>query len=212
VKLREKNGKGGAGENGEMEGGTCGSAKRFGRERTRGAALAGCGGDGGGRSEGGGGAEDGADVAGILDAGENDEERSSAGERGCENFVERKLAWFDESGDALRMFGVSDAFEEAVGGVKDGEGDFFAVEIGSEAGVMAASGFGKENGSDAAAGRESFFGEADAFDADGAGFGGKAAAEGDAKFLEPAILAAGDDGVRSARRFAGGRHDGERSR
>lgn len=77
---------------------------------------------------------------------------------------------------------------------------------------MAAAGFGEENGSDAAAGRESFFSEADAFDAYGTGFGRQTAAEGDAKFLEPAILAAGDDGVRGARGFAGGRHDGEGSK
>jgi len=61
--------------------------------------------------------------------------------------------------------------------------------------VMTAAGFGKENSFDAAARSQGFFGEADAFDADGARFGGKAAAQRDAKFLEPAIFAARDDGV-----------------
>ena len=134
-----------------MERGSCGSAESFGREGACGAALAGGGGDGGGGSEGGGGAKDGTDVAGILDAGENDDERSGAGKRGSENFVERKLAWFDESGDALRMLGVGDAFEETVGGVENGKRDFFAVEIRSEAGVMTTAGFGEENSSHAAA-------------------------------------------------------------
>jgi len=169
--------------------------------------LAGGRSDGAGGSEGRGSAKNGADVAGVLDSGENDEKRGDASFGGGEQLVERKLARFDESGDALRMFGVGHAFEEVVGGVENREGDLFTVEIGSEARVMAATRFGEKNGFDAAARRESFFGEADAFDADGAGFGGEAAAQGDAKFLEPAIFAAGDDSVRGASGFAGGRHD-----
>ena len=77
---------------------------------------------------------------------------------------------------------------------------------------MAAAGFGKEYSFDAATGRERFFGETNAFDADGAGFGGKAAAERYAKFLEPAIFAAGDDRVCCAGGFAGGGHESEGSR
>ena len=100
-----------------------------------------------------------------------------------------------QGGDALWMLGVSDAFEEAVGGVKDREGDFFAVEIRCEARVMAATGFGEEDGFDAAAGREGFLGEPNSFDTDCAGCSGKATAESDAEFLEPAILARRDYGV-----------------
>ena len=59
--------------------------------------------------------------------------------------------------------------------------------------LMAATGFGEEHGFDAAAGSEGFFGQADAFGTDGARFGGQSAAECDAKFFEPAILARGDD-------------------
>jgi len=78
--------------------------------------------------------------------------------------------------------------------------------------VMAAAGFGKKYSFDAAAGRERFFGETNAFDPDGAGLGGQTAAKGDAKFLEPAIFAAGDDRVCCAGGFAGGGHESEGSR
>src|ERR1700757_927941 len=54
----------------KMEGGAGGGAEGFGRKGARGAGLAGGGGDGSGRAESGGGAEDGADVTGILDSGE----------------------------------------------------------------------------------------------------------------------------------------------
>ncbi|GAC1634584.1 MAG: hypothetical protein NVS9B14_10800 [Candidatus Acidiferrum sp.] len=73
---------------------------------------------------------------------------------------------------------------------------------------MATAGLGKEYGFDAAAGGERFFSEANAFDADGAGLGGQAAAKGDPEFLEPAILAGGDDGACRASRFARVGHDG----
>ena len=105
----------------------------------------------------------------------------------------------------MGMFGVGYAFEEAVSSVEHGERDFGAIEIGSETGMMAAAGFGEENSFDAAAGGENFLGEANAFDADGTGFRGQAAAQGNAKFLEPAIVAAGDNGVCCA--LAGGGHE-----
>ncbi len=70
--LGEENGERHSGDDGEMEGGSGGRAKRFGRKRAGSAALTRGGSNGGGGSKSGGGAEDGADVAGILDAGEND--------------------------------------------------------------------------------------------------------------------------------------------
>jgi len=211
VELSEKNWESGAGEDGNVERCSCGGAEGFGGEGAGGAALAGGGGNCGGGSEGCSGAEHSANVAGILDSGENDEKRCGSVERRAEYIVERKFAWFDKGSDTLGMFGVGDAFEESIGGVENREGDFFAVEIGGEAGVMAATGFGEENGFDAAAGREGFLGEANAFDADRSRFCGKAAAEGDTEFLEPAIFAGRDDGIRS-RGFAGGRHDEERNK
>jgi len=67
AKLRENNGKGHARENGKMKRCTGGSTECFGRKRAGGAALARRGGDGGGSTKGCGGAENSADVAGILD-------------------------------------------------------------------------------------------------------------------------------------------------
>jgi len=83
--------------------------------------------------------------------------------------------------------------------------------------VVAFAGLTEEDRFDATAGTKRFFDEADAFDADGAGFRGKTAAERHAEFFEPAIVAAGEDSGRGCARcgasgFAGGSHQGERSK
>ena len=82
---------------------------------------------------------------------------------------------------------------------------------------MTLAGFAEEYCFDAAAGAKRFFDEANAFDANGAGFRGKTAAECHAEFFEPAIVAAGEDSGRGCARcgasgFAGGSHQGERSK
>ena len=56
--------------------------------------------------------------------------------------------------------------------MQDGEGDFRTRDVGSESFAMALAAFAEEDGFDAAAGAESFFSEANAFDAYGAGFCG----------------------------------------
>src|SRR5580704_17280235 len=61
---------------------------------------------------------------------------------------------------------------------------------------MSLAGFAKEHGDDFTAGAKGFFSEAHAFDADGSGFSGKSAAEGDAESFKPAIVAAGEEGGR----------------
>src|SRR5258708_18755593 len=58
---------------------------------------------------------------------------------------------------------------------------------------MALTRFTEEDGLDAASRAQGLFDEADAFDADVAGFGGQAAAKGHAKGLEPAIVATGEN-------------------
>ena len=68
----------------------------------------------------------------------------------------------------MRMFGVGNAFKKAVGGVQERNGDFGAIEIRSEAWVMAFAGFTEEHGADWAGGAEGFFDEARTFDTDGA--------------------------------------------
>jgi len=178
--------------------------------------LTGGGSDGGGGAKGGGSAQDGADVAWILNAGENDEERSAGAGGSSEEFVEREFAGLDQSGDALGMFGVGDAFKESIGGAEDGEAGIGATDEWGETLAVAFAGFAEENGFDAAGGAEGLFDEAGAFDADGAVFRGKAAAEGDAKLLEPAVFAAGEEvgGIggfgrrghwRKVSKFAGGK-------
>ncbi len=100
----------------------------------------------------------------------------------------------DEGGDALRMFGVGDAFEEAIRGGENRNGDFGSGDERRKFGAMAFARFGEEHGFDAAAGGEGFFDEAEPFDAHASGFCGEAAAKGDAKKFEPAVVSAGEEG------------------
>jgi len=112
---------------------------------------------------------------------------------GREIFVKGKGSRGDECGDALRSFGVGDAFEEAVGGLQDGDGDFWAIEVWSEASAVTLARFAEEHSAYWRGGAEGLFDQARTFDSYRAGFGGEAAAKRDAKFLEPAAVAAGDD-------------------
>jgi len=88
LELRQKNGEGHSGDDGEMQGGARGGAERLGRVGAGGATLTGGGSDGGGGAKGGGSAQDGANVARILHAGENDEERSAGAGGSGEEFFE----------------------------------------------------------------------------------------------------------------------------
>ena len=77
--------------------------------------------------------------------------------------------------------------------------------------MMALAGFAEEDRFDGAARAKRFFDQADAFDADGAGFCGQAATERQAELLEPAIVPAGEErrGAmvhRATRGFAWGGH------
>ena len=91
------------------------------------------------------------------------------------------------------MLGIGKTLEEAVGGAQGGEAHFRAVDEWREPFVMALTGFAEEHGLDGAAGTQRFFDKADAFDAHKAAFRGQSAAQGHAKFLEPAIVAAGEE-------------------
>jgi hypothetical protein len=111
----------------------------------------------------------------------------------------------DESRHALRVLGVRKSFEEAVGGAQNGKRHFGRVDQGSEAFMVALAGLAEEHSLDAAAGSQSFFDQARTFDTDEAVFGGQAAAQSYAKFLEPAIVAAGQKrSVTRGARVAGG--------
>jgi hypothetical protein len=153
--------------------------------------LAGSGCDRASGAKGCGGAEDSADVAGILNPRKNHKKRS-AGESGrVEQLIECGSARVDKSGDALGMLRVGKAFEEAVGSMQRGKSDFRPANKRSETIVMALAGFAEENRLDAATGAKRFFDEADSFDADGAGFRRQAAAESHAELFEPAVVSAG---------------------
>lgn len=129
-----------------MEGGPCGRAKGFGCEGVGGAALSGgrCCGCGSAKCRRG--SDDCAYVAGILQAGKNHDQRSGTVGGWTGDVVEGESTRRYESGDALRMFGVSDAFEETVGRLQDWNSDFRAVEILSKARAMAFARFAEENG------------------------------------------------------------------
>src|SRR5690242_15672447 len=208
AKLREKDRQSHAGKNRQMQSGAGGSPERLGRIRAGGPALAGGGSDGGGGSEGGGGAKDGADVAGVLHSRQNGDQRRGAAGRRPDDVIEGSLARFNQSGDALRVLGIGNAFKKRVRGTQNGEGNLFAIQVGRQARMMALAGLAEENGFDAATGAQGLFGQARAFDADAPGFRGQAAAQGHAEFLEPAVVAATDDSGCGAgtRRFGGGGH------
>jgi hypothetical protein len=77
----------------------------------------------------------------------------------------------------LRVLGVGEAFEEAIGGAQLGKGHFGPVDERSEALAMAFAGFAEEDSIDAAAGAKRFLDKADAFDTDGAGLRWQASAK-----------------------------------
>src|SRR5216683_2442893 len=176
-----------------MQSSTGGGAQSFRREGVRGAAHAGSGGGGAGRAEGGSGAQDGSDVAGILDACQDDEQGSASRKRGAHEIIEGGLPRMNQRGDPLRMFSVGKAFEEAVRGAEDWKSHLGPVDEGGETFVMAFAGFAEEHGLNAAAGTQRFFDEAHAFNANEAAFRGQAAAQCHAELLEPAVVAAGEE-------------------
>jgi hypothetical protein len=99
----------------------------------------------------------------------------------------------DQRGDSLGVLGVGEAFKEAIRGAEDRKSHFGAVDKGGESFVMAFAGFAEEHRLNAAAGTQSLFNETDALDADESILRGQPAAESHAKFLQPAIVAAGEE-------------------
>src|SRR5215472_11568187 len=192
LELSEQDAEGGAVDERKVERGSGGGAEGLRGKWTGGAGLAGGGSDGSGGAEGGSGTENGTDVAGILHTGEDDDQWGALAFRGGEQIFELRYAGNDEGADALRVLGVGDACKKAIGGGEDRESDFGAGDERSEVGTVAFAGFAEQDCFDFAAGGEGFFDKAEAFDADRAGFGGEAAAEGHAKQFQPAIVAAHD--------------------
>src|SRR5260370_9208892 len=176
-----------------MQGCTSGSAQRLRRKRVCGAADAGGGGGGAGCAKSGSGAQYRAYIAGILHTGKDDQQRSTGRMRAAHEIIEGGLSRMNQRGDSLRMLGVGEALEEAVCGTEDGKSHFGTVDGGREALVMAFPEFAEEHALHAAPGTQCLFDESDAFDANKAVFRGHAAAQCHAEFLEPAIVAAGEE-------------------
>src|SRR6266704_6978018 len=157
LELREQNRKRHSSKNRKMQSSASGSAQSFRREWICGAADAGSGGGGAGRAKGGSRAQDRSHVSGILDACENDEQRSAGRTRGARKIIEGGLPRMHQGGDTLRVFGVGEALEEAVGGVQNRKSHFGPVDEGGEAFVMAFAGFAEEHGLNAASRSQRFF-------------------------------------------------------
>src|SRR5882762_3868223 len=94
------------------------------------------------------------------------------------------------------MLSVGHALEEAVGGTQNRNCDFRAIDQRRQPFAMALAGFAEEHRFDGAAGAQRFFDQAHAFDADETGLRRQSAFQREAKFLEPAIVAASDRGRR----------------
>jgi hypothetical protein len=122
-----------------------------------------------------------------------------------------------ERGNALWMLGVGKSLEQAIGGSQDREGHSWAIDERGQTLVMAFTRFAEQHRFNAAAGAKCFFNQANAFYADPAGLGGQAAAKGQAKFLEPAIVAARERGqgaglASAASNLSWSSHDRERNK
>src|SRR5712692_6354765 len=155
-----------------MQGSASGGAQSFRRERICGAADAGSGGGGPGRAEGGSGAQDRPHVAGILHTGQYDEQGSAGRSRSAHEIIEGGLPWMNQRGHSLWVFGVGEAFEEAVGGAEDRKCHFGPVDQWRQTLMMAFTRLAEENGPDCTAGTKRLFNQARSFDADEAIFCG----------------------------------------
>src|ERR1700694_1012941 len=95
------------------------------------------------------------------------------------------------------MLRVSNALEKAIGGAQNRNRNFRTIDQRSEAFVMALAGFAEEHRFDWACGAQRFFDHAYTLDADEAGFRGQSTTQREAKFLQPAVVPAGDRGRRT---------------
>src|SRR3990172_3477486 len=115
------------------------------------AERAGRGGDDAGSAKGFGGTKDGADIARVLKADEDEDKREAADE-----VVEASDAGVDKRGNALRRFGGGDGGEEAVGSAQETSG---RIELRREAIEIGSGGQADEDGFDGELGAEGFFDE-----------------------------------------------------
>ena len=177
---------------GDTEGGAGGGAEGFAVPHIDGARQ----GDDAGGSEGFCGADEGAEVAGVLQSsGDEDERRGVSCARHwrvefAESFSEGEVGRLEEGGDALRGFGVDGTGED--GGVErddgDGRGQGKAFED-AEGGVAAVGIGAEEDGAQAEAAAEGFGEQVLALDPDDLGAVAGGAREGCPQFADAGVLA-----------------------
>ena len=137
-------------------------------------------GDDSGGTEGFGGAEDGAEVAGVLEAGQDDEERI-----GNEDRLPGPGGRLGEGGDGLRSF-RGDSGGEDVGGEDEAFERGGKVELAEEG--FAALGY--EDGGETQAALDGFLDEVQAFEADGVAAATRRAKQGCAQLFYARVLPA----------------------
>jgi hypothetical protein len=92
------------------------------------------------------------------------------------------------------MFGVRNALEEPVGGMKKGNGDFRPIEILRQPRAVPLAGFAEKYGANGTGRAQRFFHQTRAFHSDRAGFCWQAATQRHAKLLEPLVVARSNQG------------------
>src|ERR1700760_1388422 len=132
-------------------------------------------------SEGLGRAQQGADVAGVLQTGEDENQRV----RACEQIFHRKARWVDERGDALGLLG-GDGAREDIGW----EQEWFGVAGKSKGRLVALA---QEDGGETELAAQGFGGEVLAFNGDESGGGSAGAGERGAQLFDARILTAFDE-------------------
>lgn len=176
-------------DNRDAEGRSGGSAEGFGVPHVDGAGE----GDDAAGPEGFRRADQGAEVAGILQSGGNQDERGgvlfSARLRGPQSFGQREARCFDEGRDALRGFSFDGAVKHGRRELDDGDsgGQREAVE-GVEAAAAACRIGANEDGAQAELAAEGFGEEVLALDADDIGGVAGGAGEGGAQFADASVL------------------------
>src|ERR1700720_4380215 len=127
-----------------MQRGSGGGTQRLRRKGTGGAALAGSCRDRASCAESGCGAQNCADVAGILHSGEHNQEWRAYAFAHTEKIVEAGGARLHQRGYALRMLGVRNTFKESIGRAQNRNADFRAVDQRGKSFMMALAGFAEE--------------------------------------------------------------------
>jgi hypothetical protein len=182
-------------DGGNAEGGAGGSAECFGVPGAGGAWEQ----ENAGGGEGFGRAQEGADVAGVLETGEDENERRLTAEERVWIRIWREDRCVDERGDALGLLG-GDGAREDIGRQQE----MFGVVGGRERRLVAVA---QEDGGEAQMAAQGLGDEVLAFDGNEPGGGAAGAGEGGAQLFDARVLAALDEAGACAEGAGGHRGD-----